>query len=168
MKRRTRRVTFHRFRPHDPPPGARHMADRALEDARHSSLLARLKRRAAYSTGAHSCMSVVTTIVSSSSSTASSNQGEVPRASHAAPSVAMQSERALRLDVHTQCPHLSKFRQNTVTRTGRQSRPVFNLQRTEARELAIALDAAELRALAAFSRGRHPFTHTHGSRLPSW
>jgi hypothetical protein len=70
-------------------------------------------------------MSVVTTIVSSSSSTASSNQGEVPRASHAAPSVAMRSGRALRLDVLKQkkvseyTP--SKFRQNSVTGTGRQS-----------------------------------------------
>ena len=39
-------------------------------------------------------MSVVTTIVSSSSSTASSNEGEVPRANHAAPSEAMRSGRA--------------------------------------------------------------------------
>jgi len=123
-------VTFHRFRPHDPPPGARHMADRALEDARHSSLLARLKRRAAYSTGAHSCMSVVTTIVSSSSSTASSNQGEVPRASHAAPSVAMRSGRALRLDVlkqkKSQRTHLQNFVKIQGVKhpgTGRRSRP---------------------------------------------
>ena len=81
VKRRTTRVTFHRFRPLDPPPVARHLADPALED---SSLLARLERRAAKSTDAHSCMSVVTTIVSSSS-IASSNEGELPRASHAAP-----------------------------------------------------------------------------------
>ena len=160
-------MTFHRFRPHDPPPGARHMADRALEDARHSSLLARLKRRAAYSTGAHSCMSVVTTIVSSSSSTASSNQGEVPRASHAAPSVAMRSGRALRLDVLKQKKSQSTHLQNFVKiqgvkhpGTGRQSRPVFNLQRTEARELAIALDAAELRAPRRVLARSAPL-HTH-------